>query len=149
MKMMLYKEGLVRFGTAKYELAQFDNKFMHLTNSSINKYSPLAPGAPKWTFAQLNTHLRELRKDPKILWLRIRSILVLALLPMLSKVPLAENCFELLGLDVLVDDKFRPWLLEINASPALTVDGSVDTAVKPPMIKDLIKVLTKHSLKLP
>ncbi len=31
----------------------------------------------------------------------------------------SENCFELLGLDVVLDEKLFPWLLDINFSPSL------------------------------
>jgi hypothetical protein len=35
----MYKEGLARFATDKYQDAGLENKFAHLTNYSINKYS--------------------------------------------------------------------------------------------------------------
>lgn len=36
----LYREGLARFGTEKFSLADLDNPFAHLTNSSLNKLGP-------------------------------------------------------------------------------------------------------------
>lgn len=29
------------------------------------------------------------------------------------------NNFELLGLDFMIDEEFRPWLIEINTNPCL------------------------------
>jgi tubulin polyglutamylase TTLL2 len=40
LKIYLYKEGLIRFSTEKYDMKDLGNKFIHLTNTSINKYSP-------------------------------------------------------------------------------------------------------------
>ena len=34
--------------------------------------------------------------------------------------------WQLLGFDVLLDWKLRPWLLEINNSPSLNLDTPVD-----------------------
>jgi tubulin polyglutamylase TTLL2 len=36
----LYQEGLVRFSTDKFSMADLSNPFCHLTNSSLNKWGP-------------------------------------------------------------------------------------------------------------
>ena len=41
-------------------------------------------------------------------------------------VPHRNNCFELLGFDILIDEKLNPWLLEVNMSPSLTCDSTLD-----------------------
>jgi hypothetical protein len=33
----------------------------------------------------------------------------------------------------------RPWLLEVNSSPAMSMDGPIDWQIKPQLIKDTIK----------
>jgi hypothetical protein len=35
-----------------------------------------------------------------------------------------ESCFELIGLDFLVDSNLRPWLLEANSTPSMTAEHS-------------------------
>lgn len=39
MKIYLYKEGLVRLSTDRYDKSKLNNMYSHLTNSSINKYA--------------------------------------------------------------------------------------------------------------
>lgn len=52
-------------------------------------------------------------------------------------VPYRTNCFELLGFDVMLDSKLKPWLLEVNLAPSLTCDTTVDQKIKAPLVADL------------
>lgn len=52
-----------------------------------------------------------------------------------------RNCFELYGYDVLLSDDLRPWLLEVNASPALTGTDSEDYRLKFDLVDDVLNVL--------
>lgn len=144
----IYREGLARFSTERYDLANLENKFSHLTNSSINKLSPhlyadkkVIGSGSKWTFAQLNNYLQGSGVDIGLIWKRIEQIIVLTLLPLAPQVPEIDCCFELLGYDVILDQTLKPWLLEINASPALAVECDIDVSVKSALLTDMMELL--------
>uniref|UniRef100_A0A8C5PGA5 Tubulin tyrosine ligase like 2 n=1 Tax=Leptobrachium leishanense TaxID=445787 RepID=A0A8C5PGA5_9ANUR len=144
----VYQEGLVRFATEKFSLNCLDNIFAHLTNTSINKYSTsytaekerIGSGC-KWTFAQFRSYLHGIDVDDALLWQRIYNIVTMTMLAIAPSVPPSPNCFELLGFDILIDDTLKPWLLEVNYSPALSLDCPNDVTVKKSLINDLIELL--------
>lgn len=55
-------------------------------------------------------------------------------------VPYSNNCFELLGFDILIDDQLEPWLLEVNLSPSLNCDSPLDQKIKSNLISDLFNL---------
>jgi len=142
MNLYLYKEGLVRFSTERYDTKNLQNLFVHLTNSSINKY---AHGAGqdgekvrdnKWTIEQLRSFFIGSGHNFNLLWLRIEKIIMLTCINLCSTCPNYDNCFELMGFDIIVDENLRPWLLEVNSSPAMAMDGPADQKVKPDLLKE-------------
>ena len=44
--------------------------------------------------------------------------------------PYNQTCFELLGLDIILDKKLKPWLLEVNHSPSFQTNSSLDLKIK-------------------
>ena len=50
-------------------------------------------------------------------------------------------CFEILGMDVILDHKLRPHLLEINHTPSFTTDTPFDYQLKHKLLNDTIKLL--------
>ena len=46
-----------------------------------------------------------------------------------------KHCFEIYGFDVLIDDKLKPWLIEVNASPSLSATTANDRIMKYSVIK--------------
>ena len=52
-----------------------------------------------------------------------------------------NNCFELFGFDVLIDSDLKPWLLEVNLSPALSTDSPIDHYIKSNLIADTFTMI--------
>ncbi|KAJ3044370.1 putative tubulin polyglutamylase ttll2 [Rhizophlyctis rosea] len=145
----IYEKAIVRFATSKYTLTDLANPYAHLTNTSINKKSPTFDDAKegvgagcRWGIEKLRSYFEERGWDWERIWRKIQGIIILTLLPVSSEIPAnVEGCFELYGFDVLVDEQMRPWLLEVNLSPALSVDSEVDVDVKKPLLIDILKLI--------
>ena len=51
------------------------------------------------------------------------------------------QCFEIYGFDVIVDDTFRPWLLEVNVAPSLSSSSPYDKKVKTTLLSDTMHLM--------
>jgi tubulin polyglutamylase TTLL2 len=76
--------------------------------------------------------------NTETLWERIRCMCILTLLPVVPDISYSPRCFELFGFDIMLDDALKPWLIEVNASPAISIDGHTDEAVKGPLLNDML-----------
>lgn len=157
LRIYLYNEGLVRFATQKFSLDKV-SRFMHLTNYSLNKNSKNfventdarddATGS-KWSVSAWRKLLRDKEIDDEQIWGKIRDIVIKTVLTveglvfshMQMSVPYYNNCFELLGFDILIDDYLNPWLLEVNRSPSLNCDSPLDQKIKGELIADLFTLI--------
>jgi hypothetical protein len=68
-------------------------------------------------------------------------LIILTVINLAGQIPDLDCCFELFGFDIIVDSNMKPWLLEVNAGPALSLDNAVDHQIKPDLIKDVIGLL--------
>lgn len=163
LKVYVFDDGLVRFASVKYEQDEelLDEPFMHLTNYSINKNNEGvyernndqdALSGHKWTLKTLWKHLEECfpgRVNVAALKKKIADMVIKTLVACEEPITklcnkLAKStytCFELLGFDVMLDERFKPWLLEVNISPSLRSESSLDTAVKGALIRDMLNIV--------
>lgn len=155
----LYEEGLVRLATVKYEKNTDNlwNPCMHLCNYSINKYhsdyikatSSCEDIGHKWTFSALLRHLKNQGCDTSEVMVNIEDLIIKSIFACSQSivsgcrmfVPNGNNCFELYGFDILIDDTLKPWLLEVNLSPSLGIDTPLDTKVKASLMTDLLTLV--------
>ncbi len=52
-----------------------------------------------------------------------------------------DKCFEILGFDVLLDHKLKPWMLEVNHSPSFSTDTPFDEKTKFEILSDTLRLL--------
>ena len=52
-----------------------------------------------------------------------------------------DLCFDLLGFDVMLDHKLKPWMLEVNHMPSFRDDTEIDHIIKKKMIKSTLRIL--------
>jgi tubulin polyglutamylase TTLL5 len=156
----IYKEGFARLSTHKYNLnpKDIDNKFIHLTNSSIQKLNSAGPtkdnplmvgpasdaGGSKISLLGGHGLWNRLEKggfNTAEIWSNICGLVIKSLVAVDDKMAFQPSCFEVYGYDVLLDSDLRPWLIEVNASPSLAREATVDVRVKNAMIRDTVKLL--------
>ena len=41
----------------------------------------------------------------------------------------------------MIDANLKPWLIEVNSSPALSMDGYIDSLVKPQLIREMFNMV--------
>lgn len=154
------------------------NMYMHLTNFTLNKNSDkfVKPGSDykedtnssKQLLSNVYKRLAGKGRDVRLLKRQIEDLAaktVIALEPYLKNAYHCfvdsdhsnPRCFQILGLDILVDENWFVWLMEVNANPSLNVyndkvlpNGDIeqtlselDKYVKTNLIADSIALVTQ------
>lgn len=161
LRIYVYDEGLVRFASTKYT-SQEDgiiDQYMHLTNYFINKNNQEyqinndcdSLHGCKWTLKRLWRYLSEhyTHIDTQQLWKRIIDIIIKTIICCEGPITRLshQNCkndytsFELFGFDIILDENFKPWILEVNITPSLKSESNLDTSVKYKVIKDMFNLV--------
>jgi tubulin polyglutamylase TTLL6/13 len=50
-------------------------------------------------------------------------------------------CFEVLGLDIFIDDNVKPWLIEVNSLASFATDSPLDKKIKLDCLLESIAML--------
>ena len=173
LRVFIYKEGLARFATEEYKPPKglnLENLFMHLTNYAINKKNKnfIFNKDPtqdceghKRSLSSVLKLLENQGHDVDNLMHEIEKMIVkmfCSVQPILSHNYYScqsqsfrnDMCFELLGLDILLDHKLKPYLIEVNHTPSFTTDTPLDKSVKRHVIRDsliLMNIEAKNRIK--
>ena len=143
----LYKEGTTRLTTQPFQLGDFDNPLIHVTNIDQQKNHPEYDTLTlKWSFSQLESYLKhappnfiEEHLNPQIK--KTLSHVVQATRHLLTKSPPHGLFFGLYGADFILDDTLHPWLTEIQKGPGLSYTDEIKKQVIPPMLREAIQIV--------
>ncbi|KAG4102076.1 tubulin-tyrosine ligase family-domain-containing protein [Neocallimastix lanati (nom. inval.)] len=155
LKIYIYKESFARMSSDEYdlELEDLDNVFKHLTNVSVNKKKKTQNGSSFiWSLPKVKRYIsEEYGVDFNEVWEKIEDIAIKAVITM-NKLEIdtekkmyshlnSSNTFELYGVDILIDDNMKPWLLEINLSPGLSSKTGYQRSLKYKLMDDTFNIV--------
>lgn len=159
LRIYIYEEGLVRFATSRYKEPNginITNVFMHLTNYAVNKHSRTynqdTEGGSKRKISWFNSYLKSLKHDVEAIWYKIDDVIIKTII---SAYPVLKHsyaacfpnhdilpaCCELLGIDILLDKRLNPQVLEVNHSPSFHTDTELDSEVKEALLTDMFAMM--------
>ncbi|MCL7940260.1 hypothetical protein M8009_08090 [Halomonas sp. ATCH28] len=156
LRVYLYRQGFAKLASEPWDPEDADNPYSQLTNPDINALNSRAEVPVE--FIDLDRYrqwLRDQGHDDATLFARIEDLVALTAISAVDAMRLRtaeagadpRGCYELLGLDCLVDDTLKPWILECNLSPSLGIcaapesGGRVEEAVKGGLVHDMVSLV--------
>ncbi|EPT31437.1 Tubulin-tyrosine ligase family protein [Toxoplasma gondii ME49] len=166
LKVYAFTDLYLRLCSEPYDLRDLHNRFRHISNWNLNRLNselhelrslgqqgdPPDEGVTSRVFSDCSKPLSALREaldrdtgtenfwDLKIKPQIRKLILQTARAARPSIVP-RSNCFELYGFDILLDAEYRPWLIEVNLSPACTARAHWHKQMVTSMTRQLLQIL--------
>merc|ERR1711907_660591 len=126
-------------------------KSTHLTNASVQKFHPKFKDQKEDTIFSMDMvrdyflkEMPDVAKDAATFNSKVvkkcDEICRLLFESVKDKLERKYGCFEIFGLDFLLDDNLDPQLIEINTNPALFTDTKVQKEMLPKLADDIIKL---------
>ncbi|OQS02015.1 hypothetical protein THRCLA_05578 [Thraustotheca clavata] len=167
LQVYIFRNGLARLCTTPFERPTKKNlnqTRMHLTNYAINKKakefekSNEESKGSKRSLAFVMSYLQSQQLDANAVWADICGIIIKTLLAIQPRLQSSYRnffgndatngrsewgpaCFEILGFDIMLDDKGKCWLFEVNHAPSFAGEAKLDKDIKTPLIEQALDIL--------
>jgi hypothetical protein len=164
----VYREGLARFCTHLYApptRETLDDRFCHLTNTAVNVNNPNNTRPILELASNVLRRITGIDQRGQNLWERIRQAVTLSIVAeypgMLQNVGMASvstrrdgfqapqksldemhRYFHLLGIDIMINDRCEPVVLELNDRPSMCVTYELEHALKSGVIFDTLNIVS-------
>ena len=159
----IYKQGLVRIASQEYnlDLNKLNSKFIHLTNTVVNKEnkdyifndSINSQLGNKWSLKAYQNYCEKMGIDFNSIFDKIKDTAVKVILSINDKLTTGSetkynhknfyhrNYHNLFGFDLILDDKFNVYLLEVNDGPSLSLYDNMDRDIKTKLMADTFNLV--------
>ena len=143
----IFKQGHLKATCGEYDINS-SSPFIHLTNYSVQKHNVDFSKKEIGNEISYKDFQDELDKNKtgknflKDIYPKIVYIIRLAIGSVKSNINHLNrnNCFEIFGCDFILDEKYKPYLLEINMNPGLEISSPLISKLVPRMVDDALKL---------
>ena len=142
----------VRFPAADYNDDNLNDRFIHLTNNSVAKHAKqfeIIGDGNMWYIEQLSEYLKE--KYGRDIWneeikQKCKDIIIYSLQAVQDVLDNRKGSMEMLGYDIMIDEQFNPWLIEVNSSPTMEFSTSITKTLATNVMESVVKVISDYCL---
>ncbi|KAL4491452.1 hypothetical protein ABPG72_008108 [Tetrahymena utriculariae] len=150
LKAYWYTDGYIRTSTKEFTLKNLENRMIHLTNEAVQKrgedFGKFENGN-KLSYAELqkyidSTYPKENYNFMQSIYPQMKQLAYDSVCSVYTKIDKKKRnfSFELFGLDFMIDDSFKTWLIEINTNPSLTIAAPLMSRLLPALIDNVLKI---------
>ena len=154
----VYAEPYIRFPAADFDFNKINNRYSHLSNNSVAKKGKVVQithhiDGNMWDLEQFQSYLLDTYGfdvwEDKIVE-SIKNIVINSLESVQDNFDRKNGVpFEMFGYDIMVDDDFNCWLIEVNSSPAMDYSTDVTERLVKMVLEDTIKVVVDYGMASP
>lgn len=157
LRIYLYKKGLVRRASSAFNISieEIQNRYMFLTNTGINQknekyifpHESNDSNANIWNLDTYKRYLRSKNVDYDVIHEKIKDIAIKSIISFQEKLLFRNkniddrNVYTIIGIDILITDKFEPILLETNNKPSLSINNLIDEPIKTNLFADTLNIV--------
>lgn len=150
----MYAEPYIRFPASDFDLDSLGNRYAHLSNNSVAKYAKQVSTqytieGNMWCLQEFQDYLQE--EFGYDVWEtelveKIKNLVINSLESVQDMFDVKRGQqHELFGYDVMIDDDFNCWLIEVNSSPAMDYSTPVTERLVKMVLEDTVKVVVDYA----
>lgn len=92
----------------------------------------------------INLHCRDVYEEE--IEEKLKKVIINTLESVQDTFEYKKGCFELYGFDIMIDEEFNAWLIEVNSSPAMDYSTQVTEVLVKQCLEDTVKVIVDYEI---